>query len=90
MWLVEDMGVKEYAAAVKAEVESSIAVLRSKRRSPTSEGAERRELLGVHAQADDTRAKAGRRARAGGTVVRRGGEGTSPISPIGIPRARCA
>merc|ERR1719238_2203315 len=52
MWLVEDMGVKEYAAAVKAEVESYDRGVTLEKAQPHERGSfERRELLGVHVPA---------------------------------------
>ena len=66
MWLVEDMGVKEYAAAVKAEVESYTSGVTLEKAQPHERGrSERRELLGVHAQADDTLRRVGVHVPAG-------------------------
>ena len=66
MWLVEDMGVKEYAAAVKAEVESYDRGVTLEKAQPHERGRwERRELLGVHAQADDTLRRVGVHVPAG-------------------------
>ena len=54
MWLVEDMGVEEYSKAIKAEVESYGRGVVLEEAQPHETGAfERRELLGVHTQADE-------------------------------------
>ena len=66
MWLVEDMGVEEYSKAIKAEVESYGRGVVLEEAQPHETGAfERRELLGVHAQADESLRRVGVHVPAG-------------------------
>ena len=90
MWLVEDMGVKEVCRGRQGRGREYERGVTLEEAQPHETGRwERRELLGVHAQADDTLRRVGVHVPAGRLSVEECG-GTSPISRIGIPMERCA
>ena len=83
MWLVEDMGVKGHAAAGRPRSRVM--------RGVTLRGAQPHERgAGTQLRASMPRPtiRQGRRARAGGTVVGRGGEARADLADR-YPRARC-
>jgi len=66
MWLVEELGVTEFSKAVKDEVDSYGRGVTVEQAQPHEEGTwERRELLGVHVQADESLRRVGVHVPAG-------------------------